>query len=951
MDSEVGQVAIVGMAVLLPGADSLKAFWDNIVSGYDAITAPPPGRWEPEFYDPEASGPDRVYCRRGGFLEKAEFDALQFGVVPSTIRDTEPEQLIALRVAAAAIADAGGPEQLPAPERTGVIVGRGGYGSVAQANFLDRVRLATQIREVLRQILPDLDRQRLEAVSSRINESFGPFQPENVIGLTPSLTASLLANRLDLGGPAYTVDAACASSLIAVSNGLAELRSGRLDAVLAGGVHHLHSPSFWSLFCQLGAMSRRGEIRPFDKAADGMLIGEATGMVLLKRLPDAIRQGDRIYAVIRGAGTSSDGRSSSLFNPDMSGQALAIQRAWAEAGIDPASPDSLGMLEAHGTGTPTGDATELASLAAVFGGACRGPRPVIGSVKSMVGHTITAAGIVGLIKAALAVASGVLPPTLHCDDPHPLLEKTRFAPISSARPWTGPGPRRAGVNAFGFGGINAHIILEEPPAAPSSRPGAYLVHEPGQMIMLAAPSMEAMSALLDAGDELIRERSRRGLAEAASDRCRLVIAEPKARSIAIARQLAAKGEAWRGGADIWLSPRPLLAAGAGQVAFVFPGLERDFRPRLEGITQRLGVAADDPGQPLSPGVDVMRTGLLMHDALRRLGITPDALAGYSVGEWTAWAAAGIAERQVLYQLAARESATTEVSAVMIATGCPDIEKRLPRYPGVALSVDSAPDLSVVCGPADQVSRLVADASREGIVYWPLPFRAGYHTEYYAAAAQALNDRADLRPRRGRVPVWSATLAGPCPGDPAQLRSLFFRHLVERVRFRDTIRAMHKAGIRAFIQAGPGHLASVMHQTLRDLDHLTIAANVSHRDGASQLTLVAAALWAEGLTPDPGARGTAGPASARSLARRRGQPVRLELDSPRLSLGADAARMLGAPPPAVMTSSGIPAAVARLRAASSPGAAEFAELLEDTAVTVASVLATGPDPQGNEESHG
>jgi acyl transferase domain-containing protein len=258
MDAEAGQIAIVGMGVLLPGADSLDAYWNNLAGGHDAITDLPPGRLEPEFYDPEASRPDRIYCRRGGFLESAEFDPLEFGVIPSAIRDTEPEQLIALRVAAAALADAGGVERLPDPERVGVIVGRSGSGSVAQGRFFGRVRLGGLVGDILRQIVPDVDEKRLDLLSTRICESFGPFHPESVIGLAPNLTASRLANRLGLGGQAYTVDAACASSLIAVGNAVGELQSGRLDAVLAGGVHHMHDVVFWSLFGQLGALSRRG---------------------------------------------------------------------------------------------------------------------------------------------------------------------------------------------------------------------------------------------------------------------------------------------------------------------------------------------------------------------------------------------------------------------------------------------------------------------------------------------------------------------------------------------------------------------------------------------------------------------------------------------------------------------------------------------------------------------
>ena len=251
----------------------------------------------------------------------------------------------------------------------------------------------------------------------------------------PNLAASRVANRLNLRGPAYTIDAACASSLIAVDQGMTELPNGRLDAVLAGGVHHVHDISFWSVFSQLQALSRKGEIRPFDADADGVLIGEGTGMVVLKRLADAERDGDRVYAVIRGSGTSSDGRSASMFNPASSGQALAIRRAWEMAGLDPTAPDALGLLEAHGTATPTGDAAELTTVAEVFGPHGGGERPVIGSVKSMIGHAMPAAGVAGLIKATLAVYHAVLPPTLNVVKPRAEMAQTRFRPIGSAQPW------------------------------------------------------------------------------------------------------------------------------------------------------------------------------------------------------------------------------------------------------------------------------------------------------------------------------------------------------------------------------------------------------------------------------------------------------------------------------------------------------------------------------------
>jgi acyl transferase domain-containing protein len=945
------QVAIVGMAVLAPGADSLESYWNNLVSGRDAISDLPPGRWDTtDFYDPQANGPDRVYCRRGGFLDAIDFDPLQFGVVPTSVTDTEVEQLILLRMAAAAVADAGGRDRMPDPARVGVIVGRLGCGSTAQGKFMGRVRTGEMVRDILRQLLPDVDEHKLDLVARKVGESFGPFRPENVIGLTPNLAASRVANRLGLGGPAYNVDAACASSLIAVSNAVAELQNGKLDAVLAGGVHHLHDVTFWSMFCQLRALSRRGEIRPLDKAADGLLIGEATGMVLLKRLPDAVRDGDRIYAVIRGTGTSSDGRTASLFSPDTRGQVLALRRAWASAGLDPAAPSALGLLEAHGTATPTGDAAELATTAEVFGAHRHGTQPVIGSVKSMIGHTMAAAGIVSLIKAALAVSKGVLLPTLHCDDPHPRLHETRFVPIAAAQPWTGPGPRRAAVSAFGFGGINAHVILEQSPEPPPSgrrpadQPGPCLVHEPDQVILLAGSSPAAVSGLLDTDDSAIRERGSHQAHDATSapgPECRLGIVGPTARSIAVAREVAAKGDAWRGGLDIWFSPRPLLADGAGQIAFVFPGLEADVDPQVADVAARFGLSPDEPARLgcQGLGVDIVRAGLLLHDALQRLGVTADALAGYSLGEWSAWAAAGIVERETIYRLAAQPLDSPRVSTVVIGAGCARVEPSLARYPGVALAIDSAPQQSVLSGPTDQVDRLIADLRHDGVLCQLLPFQAGAHTEHYLSAAQTLRAAGDLAPRPGGVPVWSATLAALTPADPAELSDLFFQALVEPVRFRGTVTAMHDAGIRAFLQVGPGHLASVVHENLRGREHLAIPVNVSHRSGISQLKRVATALWAEGAAPDLRALAIASPSTSASPDRRRIRPVRLELGWSGIQLGPEAATLLGSPRAGSRASAGDEAPLARLRSLSgrSAVAREFTALLEETTRSAADVL--------------
>lgn len=312
------QVAIVGMAVLFPGAADLQAYWHNLAGGVDAISDVPPGRWDASFYDPAAADrSDRVYCRRGGFVDDlAKVEVTRFGIMPNSVPGTEPEQLIALQVAADAIADAGGERRLPARDRVGVILGRGGYLTPGLARGTQSVVTSNQLVRTLGELLPGLGAEQLERVRKAFTRQLGSDEPEQAIGLVPNLTASRVANRLDLRGPAYTVDAACASSLVAVDQAVGELAAGRCDMVLAGGVHHCHDITLWSVFARLRALSPSQRIRPFHRAADGLLIGEGTGVVALKRLDDAVRDGDRIYAVIRGTGVASDGRSGSLVNPD-----------------------------------------------------------------------------------------------------------------------------------------------------------------------------------------------------------------------------------------------------------------------------------------------------------------------------------------------------------------------------------------------------------------------------------------------------------------------------------------------------------------------------------------------------------------------------------------------------------------------------------------------------------
>ena len=922
-------VAVVGMSVLLPGAADLAAYWHNLVSGVDAISDVPEGRWDPGYYDPEAATgpavPDRLYCRRGGFVDEfAQVQPTRFGIMPASVPGTEPDQLIALQVAAAAVADAGGPDRLPDRDRIGVVLGRGGYLTPGLVRLDQRVRSAHQLVRTLGELLPDLTSDQLSRVRAAFAEQLGPDRPEAAIGLVPNLAASRLANRLDLRGPAYTVDAACASSLVAVDQAVGELSTGRCDLVLAGGVHHCHDVTFWSVFTQLRALSPSQRIRPFHRGADGLLIGEGTGVVVLKRLADAERDGDRVYAVIRGTGVAGDGRAAGLAAPDPGGQIRAVRAAWQAAGLDPAAHGALGLLEAHGTATPAGDAAELATLAEVFGPAQphRGERAVLGSVKSMIGHTMPAAGIAGLVKAALAVHHGVLLPTLHCDDPHPALAATRFRTLGSAQPWEADAdrtPRRAGVNAFGFGGINAHVVLEQAPtsspspafpttATPRMPRAATAVAEPERVLRLAADRPEQLAAVLAGDDSAVLGA---GLPEhdAVAARCRLAVVDPTERRLALARHAVSRGRAWRGRNDVWFAPDPLLGAdqrraGRGRIAFLFPGLEAEFTPRVDDVADHFGLPrpAPDGGGPDGPtgglgrhGAAVVAVGRLLDAALRRMGVVPDAVAGHSIGEWTAMIAGG------LYSGASVDSflqsfdpdalhvpglafAALGVSAARVSEALATVD----GMSDVVLSHDNAPQQSIVCGPEEPVAELVRWFRAHGVLGQVMPFRSGFHTPMlapYLAPIRQAAERFELH--RPQVPVWSGTTAAPFPQHEADIRALFVRHLLEPVRFRPLVDELHQAGFRAFVQVGTGQLGSLVGDTLGRREHLVVAANSPHRDGLAQLRRVAAALWADGAEPDRAALTGAVPAATRPAEAAPERPhttVRLDLGSALVSLG-------------------------------------------------------------------
>lgn len=461
-----GDVAIIGMACTYPRARNKTQFWQNIVNRVDAITNVSPQRWDPEvFYDPDPEAEDRVYCKRGGWLNDSfAFNPLKYGMMPRAVDGAEPDQFLVLRTVYEAMDDAGYLERELDGTRATFILGRGNYLGAGLTALLQRGLITEQTLEIIKRLHPEYTSEQLDEVKAELRAKLPKFGAETAPGLIPNITTGRVANRLDFMGANFTVDAACASSLIATELGVRGLLSGKDDLVLVGGVHIFSDVPFLQVFDAMKALSLTSTIRPFDQDRDGTLAGEGIGILVLKRLGEAERDRDRIYAVIKGVGSSSDGKAKSVTAPRVEGEELALRRAYEMSGV---SPQSVRLIEAHGTGTSVGDATEIEALHRVFGSREGGPPDcAIGSVKSMIGHTMPAAGAAALIKAALALHHRVLPPTLNCRQPVEAIgrESSRIYVNTETRPWISGrhnGPRRAGVNAFGFGGVNAHVVLEE----------------------------------------------------------------------------------------------------------------------------------------------------------------------------------------------------------------------------------------------------------------------------------------------------------------------------------------------------------------------------------------------------------------------------------------------------------------------------------------------------------
>ena len=796
-------IAVVGLGCRFPGASGPEAYWNVLRDGVDAISEIPADRWNiDDYYDADPDKPGRMYVRHGGFIRDVDrFDARFFGITPREAETMDPQQRLLMEVAWEALEHAGIPADSLMGQKGGVFVG------ISSSDYL-------QLE--LRSIAP-------ESIDAYIAS-----------GGTQSVAAGRLSYFLGLQGPAVSIDTACSSSLVAVHLACQSLRSGESSVALAAGVSLMLLPELTINFCRARMLAADGRCKTFDASADGYARGEGCGVVVLKRLSDALAAGDRVLALIRGSAVNQDGRSSGLTVPNGPAQEAVVREALTAAGL---SPNAVQYVEAHGTGTSLGDPIEVQALARVLGeGRSFGEPLLIGSAKTNIGHLEAAAGIAGLIKLVLSLQHRRIPPHLHFREPNPHIDWPAL-PVRVAAEggqWSAAGARIGGVSSFGFSGTNAHVLVEEAPAAPSA---AIAVPERDvQILALSARNERALDELslamadrLDAREDSFAAICRTANSGRSHFEKRLAIVAGDATAMSRALRASSAGDdsdaAVRGG-----------AVGAPPVAFLFTGQGSQYAGMGRGLYQAEPVFRDaldrcdailrsELGRSILPIVFEDTAGLLdrteftqpavfaLEYALAELwkswDVRPAAVLGHSLGEDVAACVAGvfsledglrlIAARGRLMQGLPGNGAMAAIFAneAIVRNAMRGLETEL----GIA-AVNGTENVAL-SGEKSALDRVVQQLAAQGIKSRPMTASHAFHSPLMDPILEPLGAvAATVTYCEPTVELISSVTGEPATAELLSSPAYWARHARETVRFADAIRALVARGYRTFVEIGP-----------------------------------------------------------------------------------------------------------------------------------------------------